>query len=117
VLRHRRHPDLPFLKQAGDIAGFAQNQRRLLAAAAEMVKPGGFLVYSVCSLQPEEGDAVVNAVLGQVPALSRMPIPAEAVSGASELLAPNGALRTLPCHWADRGGMDGFYAVLLRRAA
>jgi 16S rRNA (cytosine967-C5)-methyltransferase len=112
----RRHPDLPFLKQAGDIAGFAQNQRRLLAAAAEMVKPGGFLVYSVCSLQPEEGDAVVDAVLAQVSTLSRAPISPDAVNGASELLTPNGALRSFPCHWADRGGMDGFYAVLLKRA-
>jgi 16S rRNA (cytosine967-C5)-methyltransferase len=111
----RRHPDLPFLKQAGDIAGFAQNQRRLLAAAAEMVKPGGFVVYSVCSLQPEESDAVVDAVLGQNQRLARVPISAEAVGGASEFLTTAGALRTLPCHWAERGGMDGFYAVLLRR--
>jgi 16S rRNA (cytosine967-C5)-methyltransferase len=82
-----------------------------------MVKPGGFLVYSVCSLQPEEGDAVVDAVLAQAPHLARVAIAPEAVDGAAELVAANGALRTLPCHWAERGGMDGFYGVLLRRGA
>jgi 16S rRNA (cytosine967-C5)-methyltransferase len=113
----RRHPDLPFLKQDGDIAGFAQNQRRLLAAAVHMVKPGGLVLYSVCSLQPEEGDAVVDAVLAEDARLARVPISPEAVSGADQLLTPGGALRTLPCHWAQQGGMDGFYAALLRREA
>jgi 16S rRNA (cytosine967-C5)-methyltransferase len=111
----RRHPDLPFLKQPGDIAGFALNQRRLLAAAADMVKPGGLILYSVCSLQPEEGDAVVNAVLADNANLTRVPIDAAAVADASELLTPNGTLRTLPCHWSAQGGMDGFFGALLRK--
>src|SRR5262249_12579100 len=58
----RRHPDLPHLKQSADIAGFAENQRRMLAAALDMVKPGGFIIYSVCSLQPEEGAGVAATV-------------------------------------------------------
>ena len=113
----RRHPDLPFLKQPGDIAGFAQNQRRLLAAAVDMVKPGGVLVYSVCSLQPEEGAAVVDAVLAQDNRVARVAIPPDAVNGIADALTPDGDLRTLPCHWAQQGGMDGFYAALLRREA
>ena len=71
----RRHPDLPFLKQAGDIAGFAQNQRRLLAAAVDMVKPGGLLLYSVCSLQPEESHQVVESVLANDSRITQIPIP------------------------------------------
>jgi 16S rRNA (cytosine967-C5)-methyltransferase len=111
----RRHPDLPLLKQPGDISGFARNQRRLLDAAAAMVRPGGLLLYSVCSLQPEEGDGVVNAVLAENPALTRVPISPEAVNGEAQLLTPDGALRTFPCHWAQQGGMDGFYGALLQK--
>ena len=111
----RRHPDLPHLKRSSDIAGFAKNQRRLLDAAARMVKPGGFLFYSVCSLQPDEGEDVVTAVLANDESLALVPITADAVGGAAELLTSDGALHTLPCHWAARGGMDGFYGVLLKR--
>lgn len=108
----RRHPDLPHLKQSADIAGFAENQRRLLAAALEMVKPGGLILYSVCSLQQEEGSGVVATVADKV---TRVPIASEAVGGLDQLLTPDGELRTLPCHLAESGGMDGFYGALLRR--
>jgi 16S rRNA (cytosine967-C5)-methyltransferase len=107
----RRHPDLPHLKQAADIAGFAENQRRLLAAAVQMVKPGGLVLYSVCSLQPEEGPEVAKTAAGA----TRLPIPPQAVAGLAEAITPDGTLRTLPCLWAARGGMDGFYGVLFRR--
>ena len=107
----RRHPDLPHLKQAQDIAGFAQNQKRLLKAALDMVKPGGHVLYSVCSLQPEEGADVAKTVDA-----ARVPITAEMIGGIAEAITPAGELRTLPCHWAATGGMDGFYGVLLRKA-
>jgi 16S rRNA (cytosine967-C5)-methyltransferase len=112
----RRHPDLPHLKQEGDIAGFAQNQRRLLAAALTIVKPGGTVVYSVCSLEPEEGPDVVGSVLKAHGNVARIPITA-AMIGAPDLVNDRGELRTLPSHWAEQGGMDGFYAALLRRGA
>jgi 16S rRNA (cytosine967-C5)-methyltransferase len=105
----RRHPDLPHLKKEKDIPKLAQRQRDLLAAAARMLKPGGVLVYSVCSLEPEEGEGVIAAAadvgLRQEIATS---IPAEFIS-------PVGALRTLPSQWAEMGGLDGFYAALLRK--
>jgi len=103
----RRHPDLPHLKKAKDIPTLAQRQRDLLAAAASMLKPGGVLVYSVCSLEPEECEGVIAAT-----SLRREKIIAPELG---EFLTPEGALRTLPGLWAARGGLDGFYAALLRK--
>ncbi len=112
----RRHPDLPYLKRAEDIAGFVTLQTRLLTAAADMVKPGGLIFYSVCSLQPEERRAVVEAVLAANPALARVKIPKEAVAGESQFIDHKGELRTLPSQWPERAGMDGFYGALLQRS-
>lgn len=112
----RRHPDLPFLKTTLNLAAFAATQTKLLTAAADMVRPGGYVLYSVCSLQPEERRAVVDAVLAAVPALVRVPIPAAAV-GDAQLIDAAGDLATLPAHWPDRGGLDGFFAALLQKTA
>jgi 16S rRNA (cytosine967-C5)-methyltransferase len=70
----RRHPDIPWLKHEGDIAKLAGVQRRLIAHAAELTKPGGLLVYCTCSLEPEEGVAVVDDLLARDPRLRRRPI-------------------------------------------
>ncbi len=110
----RRHPDLPFLKRPTDLAGFVTLQTELLKAVVEMVKPGAPIVYSVCSLQPEERDAVVNAVMAESN-LTRLKIPAAAVGGESQFLTRDGELRTLPSQWAELGGVDGFYGCLLQR--
>jgi 16S rRNA (cytosine967-C5)-methyltransferase len=113
----RRHPDIPWLKREGDIAALASLQQRLLAHAVTLVKPGGLIVYCTCSLEPEEGEAVVEALLARTPDVQRQPIAAAEVSGLAELLTPAGDLRTLPCHLPDSdprlGGMDGFYAARL----
>ncbi len=112
----RRHPDLPYLKRASDVAGMVTLQTKLLTAAVQMVKPGGFVLYSVCSLQPEERRAVVETVLATDPTLARVKIPAEAVGGESQFVDHRGELRTLPSQWPELGGLDGFYAALLQRA-
>ncbi|MBL8664683.1 MAG: hypothetical protein JNM29_17755 [Candidatus Odyssella sp.] len=111
----RRHPDLPWRKAAKDIPALAAAQLRLLAAAAAMVKPGGRLVYAVCSLQPEEGPGVVARFLGENTAVVPEPVAAAEIPGAAEFLAADGTLRTLPCHWSGRGGLDGFYVARFRR--
>ncbi len=59
----RRHPDVAWLKRSSDVASLVPVQARLLAAAAEMVKPGGLLVYCSCSLQPEEGPELIESFL------------------------------------------------------
>jgi 16S rRNA (cytosine967-C5)-methyltransferase len=111
----RRHPDIQRLKAEADIAGLARNQARLVAAAAEMLAPGGVLVYCVCSLQPEEGEAVIDALLALGAPLERVPVEAAEVGGMVEFITAAGDLRTLPCHWPELGGLDGFYAARLRR--
>jgi 16S rRNA (cytosine967-C5)-methyltransferase len=111
----RRHPDVARLKTPQDVAGLADAQARLLAAAVEMVKPGGLLVYSACSLQPEEGPAHVARLIAAGAPVRRVPIGSEEVGGLGEILDANGDLRSLPCHIADLGGIDGFYGARLRR--
>lgn len=112
----RRHPDLPWRKQAKDLANLAAAQDRLLANAAAMVAPGGLLVYAVCSLEPAEGPKRIARFLARHPdfALDRID-PAE-IGGCAAFVAADGTIRTLPCHWAERGGIDGFYAARLRKA-
>lgn len=113
----RRHPDVAWTKQPSDIEKLAAAQDRLLAAAAEMVKPGGVLVFCTCSLQPEEGAARIERFLRSAPRFGRLPVEAGEVGGLSDLVSAEGDLRTLPCHLVEIGGMDGFFAARLRRLA
>ena len=113
----RRHPDIAHLKRPDQIAALAALQDKLLAAALDMAKPGGLVVYAVCSLQPEEGpERIARLLAGGAPA-ARAPIGPAELHGLTELLAPEGDLRTLPCHLTEDGGMDGFYACRLRRGS
>jgi 16S rRNA (cytosine967-C5)-methyltransferase len=113
----RRHPDIPWLKGEGDIAALAALQRRLMAQAVTLVKPGGTLVYCTCSLEPEEGIDVVRELLANNPSVRRRPITGKEVDSA--WLTADGDLRTLPCHLGDTdsrmAGIDGFYAARLHR--
>ena len=111
----RRHPDVAWTKHPGDLARLADLQARLLAKAARLVRPGGRLVYCVCSLEPEEGEAQAAAFLARHPDFAVAPAEAAEVGGRAELLRPDGTLRTLPAHLAELGGLDGFYAVRLAR--
>lgn len=111
----RRHPDGLRLKGPGDVAALADQQAALLTAAIAMTKPGGRLVYCVCSLEAEEGEAQIARLLTTGAPVRRLPITAENVGGLAELLTPAGDLRTLPCHLAGRGGMDAFFAARMER--
>jgi 16S rRNA (cytosine967-C5)-methyltransferase len=108
----RRHPDVPHIKRAGDVRALAETQDRLLAAAASMLRPGGRLIYSVCSLQPEEGAARIAAAIARG-GLRHDPFAPDELAPLPEALTAEGYLRTLPCLWAERGGMDGFFAARL----
>jgi 16S rRNA (cytosine967-C5)-methyltransferase len=111
----RRHPDLPWIKSAADTNLTAQAAGELLDVAAEIVAPGGTLVFAVCSLEPQEGQEQIADFLARNAAFVRKPIAANNVFGLAQLIDGNGDLRTLPCHLAERGGMDGFYAARLVR--
>ena len=110
----RRHPDVLHGRRPADVARLAELQGRLLARAAAMVAPGGLLVYASCSLQPEECERQVDAFLAAAPDFARLPVRPGELAGVGEAITPAGDLRTLPCHWAKDGGMDGFYAARLR---
>ena len=110
----RRHPDIPHGRNPADVSRLAESQGRLLARAAGMVAPGGLLVYASCSLQPEECERQVDAFLAASPEFARVPVLPDELAGLGEAVTPAGDLRTLPCHWAEAGGMDGFYAARLR---
>ncbi|MDA1091007.1 MAG: methyltransferase domain-containing protein [Proteobacteria bacterium] len=111
----RRHPDVAHLKTAKDVIKLAGLQERLLAAAVDMVKPGGEIVYCSCSLQPEEGPVRIAALLDGGAPVSQLAAPPGDMVGLAELITADGALRSLPFHLADEGGMDGFFAARLKR--
>jgi 16S rRNA (cytosine967-C5)-methyltransferase len=111
----RRHPDIARLKQPEDISRLARVQDRLLAAAVEMLAPGGTLIFSTCSLESEEGPARVAALLASGAPVAREPVRPSELGGMAELVSRDGDLRTRPCHLAGAGGMDGFYAARLVR--
>lgn len=111
----RRHPDIPWLKGAGDIVKLAALQDRLLDAAVAMVKPGGHVVFCTCSLEMAEGPARIAALLARNADVARVPIRPEEVGGLDDLISPAGDLRTRPDQLAELGGLDGFYACRLVR--
>lgn len=115
----RRHPDLMRQKQVQDIARLALLQAGLLAQAATHVRPGGLLLYSTCSLEPEEGAAQVEAFLSANPQFRREPLSADELGAEPGWITPLGDLRTLPFHLslqpATLSGLDGFYVARLRR--
>ena len=117
----RRHPDIPYVKSAKDIEAFAALQARLLDNAARLVRPGGKLVYSTCSLEPEEGEAQIAAFLTRNAAFSIDPISPAELYGQAQWIEPSGCLRTFPYELkldsAEWSGMDGFFAARLVRGS
>jgi 16S rRNA (cytosine967-C5)-methyltransferase len=109
----RRHPDLPFVKDGSEVAGLVTLQARLLDRALGWLKPGGRLVFATCSLLPEEGEGQLAAALVRHPGLvaERVDVPGVEAGWWTEA----GGLRLRPDYWAERGGMDGFFAVRFRR--
>ncbi|MGZ9115239.1 MAG: RsmB/NOP family class I SAM-dependent RNA methyltransferase [Brevundimonas sp.] len=113
----RRNPEVLRATKPADVAKLADVQHRLLDAAAERVKPGGRLVYCVCSLEREEGETQIIAFLRRNPAFRTAPADPTAVGAPSEALTPEGWLRILPSMWAEKGGVDGFFVARLDRVA
>jgi 16S rRNA (cytosine967-C5)-methyltransferase len=113
----RRHPDVAWLRQEADIGALAALQKRLLQKAVTLLKPGGMLIYCTCSLEPEEGEQAIAALLAAESGVRRAPIAAGEVDGLGEILTAEGDLRTLPCHLPHPdprlAGLDGFYAARL----
>jgi 16S rRNA (cytosine967-C5)-methyltransferase len=107
----RRHPERKWQQQEAGLATLAQLQLDLLYGVAPLLKPGGCLVYSTCSLESEETDTVIDTFLHAFPQFTVDDAPAGLPATIAELIDPKGALRT----WPHRHGLDGFYAIRLRR--
>jgi 16S rRNA (cytosine967-C5)-methyltransferase len=112
----RRHPDVIRIKRPRDVQTSVQAQDQLLHAAETMLRPGGRLIYAVCSLQPEEGAPRIAAAVTRG-RLRHDPFTAGELGAVPEALTREGFLRTHPDLWSDRGGMDGFFAARLVRVA
>ena len=108
----RRHPDLLHLRKPRDVQMLTKAQDSLLDAAAAMLAPGGRLIYAVCSLQPEEGAARIDAACARL-GLRRDPLE---LPELPEAVTAQGDVRTHPGLWPERGGMDGFFIARLVRA-
>lgn len=104
----RRHPDARWRLRISDLAVMGALQRAIIASAATVVRPGGLLVYSTCSLEPEENDAQIESFLADNPSWSLEPPPEGSVPAA---VLDAGRLRVLP----HVHGIDGAFAARLRR--
>jgi len=104
----RRHPDARWRLKVSDLAVMASLQRAILRSAATIVRPGGLLVYSTCSLEPEENDEQIGRFLVEHPDFRLDPPPEGAVPAA---VLDDGLLRVVP----HRHGTDGAFAARLRR--
>jgi 16S rRNA (cytosine967-C5)-methyltransferase len=106
----RRRPEIKWRRRPEDLPRAAALQRELLAGVADAVAPGGLLVYSTCSLEPEETDAVLADFLAAHPSF-QVEDPVPALHGGGHLVDGEGYLRS----WPHRHGTDGFFVARLRR--
>lgn len=114
----RRHPEVLWHRSAADIAGRVKLQQGIFARAVKNLAPGGSLVYCVCSLEPEEGEDMVDWALKAFHNLELHPIAPAELPGLEGAVTPGGLVRTLPSMAPNGvdGGMDGFFVARFRRA-
>lgn len=117
----RRHPDVPWTKTPDDIEKLAEVQFRLLGRAMELVRPGGRVVFSNCSLDPAEGEALLERFLAGTQSVKLDPIRPGEAAGIAPFVTARGTLRTtqadLDLETPALSGMDGFFAARLVRLA
>lgn len=115
----RRHPDVPWTKTPADIVKLADLQRRMLDHAVTLIKPDGVVVFANCSLDPLEGEELVESFLAENPEFMIDPVDPEAVPGSADFITECGWLRTTPealrVEPEALSGCDGFFAVRLVR--
>lgn len=117
----RRHPDVAWTKTEQDVTALAQLQRHLALRAASLLRPGGVLVYSNCSMLKEEGENLVASLHDGPGGLRFDPVLPGEIPGTETMVNGRGELRTLPsmlpAEPQAEGGLDGFYACRFRKEA
>ena len=111
----RRHPDVLYNRSPKDVANLVRLQDKLLAKAAEFVRPGGTLLYCTCSLMPKEGQPRVDTFSQNLPDFRLIPILNVPSLALPQEAFSEGSLRSLPYYLEDKGGMDGFFIARLER--
>ena len=111
----RRHPDLPHAKDGAEFGALIDQQARMIDHALTLLAPGGRLVFCTCSLLPDEGEVQVEEALARHPGLATDREALRRDGIAPEWITAEGGLRLRPDHWAEVGGMDGFYMAVLCR--
>lgn len=111
----RRHPDISRNKRFDDVQRLSQLQKSILKNAIDQLLPGSVLVYSVCSLQREEGAYLIQELLAKTDKIKRLPIDPVKYGLPVNVQTENGEIQTLPCHLNEYGGMDGFFIARLHR--
>lgn len=112
----RRNPDVIWSKREDEVRQLARLQTQFIDRSLGFLKPGGLLIYCVCSLQKEEGEDQAKAVMARHKDITVEPVKPEEIGNLPGLITQQGYLRTLPGHLADKGSMDGFFAMRLRKA-
>jgi 16S rRNA (cytosine967-C5)-methyltransferase len=109
----RRDPDIKWKRRPDDLAFFAEAQVALLHRVARVLRPGGRLVYSTCSSEPDENEAVVATFLAHAPDFARQPLAdlGDVPAAVRALTSSDGYLRTNPA----RDGLEAFFAAVLAR--
>jgi 16S rRNA (cytosine967-C5)-methyltransferase len=110
----RRDPDIRWRREESDLATLAGAQLRMIHGAAETVRPGGRLIYSTCSSEPEENEMVVMKFLERDPRFQPLDVRAEDdanFQAVRPVLDDQGFLRTTP----DKHGLEAFFGAVLRR--
>ena len=112
----RRHPEVLHIKNQNDVTIQANLQKKLLDNCCNVLKTGGILVYSVCSVSQTEGERQIATFLAQNQNFKLIPItPDEVGTWADALITENGTIRTLPFYAASQKGMDSFFICKMQR--
>jgi 16S rRNA (cytosine967-C5)-methyltransferase len=111
----RRHPEVLWHRNEKGIGERVALQRRMLAHAASLVKPGGRLVFCVCSLEREEGEDQIEWARKALGDFGLDPIAAGELDGWSAPITPEGTVRLTPALDMAGGGLDGFFMARLAK--
>lgn len=109
----RRHPELPLIRDGAAIDGLVALQAQLIDHALTLLRPGGRLVYAVCSILPAEGEEQLRETLLRHPDLTVVKPDAQTLGIEADWITPEGALRTRPDYWPQSNGLDGFFIAML----